>query len=395
MKKFLLFGAAAMMACAANAQTITEVWAHDMAVAGGAVRNAVIVGDKVAVTDISFSGGADAVKFYDANGLTDKVYDVAAFIAAEKIGTHGTDSVGNPTFSAYNLGRGIAVDAVGNIVVNLAFPNAPSSTNFVAIAPDGTMKHIACEVPSPGAADRADFFGVAGDIFSNGYIALAINKVSYVAVYNIFEGEQDKDYSYLVNADEGTAFNNETKVVFPNKTVDEEAEYAPAFYVYNRSVGGVRSSDGTPANAMVNMAGNFAQGAATCSGVDAFNVNGTDYIVMPTPDAAGARGNAFKVVNVATGEIVVTCQGAAGFAANYAQDFSASVNADGTVNIAQLVQGKYLAMFKLTLPASAIEEVAADNAAVEYFNLQGVKVANPENGIFVKKQGAKATKVVL
>lgn len=45
---------------------------------------------------------------------------------------------------------------------------------------------------------------------------------------------------------------------------------------------------------------------------------------------------------------------------------------------------------------TAIESVAADaNAPVEYYNLQGVKVANPENGIFIKKQGAKATKVIL
>ena len=44
---------------------------------------------------------------------------------------------------------------------------------------------------------------------------------------------------------------------------------------------------------------------------------------------------------------------------------------------------------------TAIEEVGADAAAVEYYNLQGVKVANPENGIFIKKQGNKATKVVL
>ena len=46
--------------------------------------------------------------------------------------------------------------------------------------------------------------------------------------------------------------------------------------------------------------------------------------------------------------------------------------------------------------ASSIDEVDADeNAPVEYYNLQGVKVANPENGIFIKKQGNKATKVVL
>ena len=49
----------------------------------------------------------------------------------------------------------------------------------------------------------------------------------------------------------------------------------------------------------------------------------------------------------------------------------------------------------VTAEKSAIETIAADNAPVEYFNLQGVKVAAPENGIFIKRQGAKATKVVL
>ena len=45
---------------------------------------------------------------------------------------------------------------------------------------------------------------------------------------------------------------------------------------------------------------------------------------------------------------------------------------------------------------TAIEEVGVEaNAPVEYYNLQGVKVARPENGIFIKKQGSKATKVVL
>ena len=44
---------------------------------------------------------------------------------------------------------------------------------------------------------------------------------------------------------------------------------------------------------------------------------------------------------------------------------------------------------------TAIEEIEAENAPVEYYNLQGMKVANPEKGIFIKKQGNKATKVVL
>ena len=53
------------------------------------------------------------------------------------------------------------------------------------------------------------------------------------------------------------------------------------------------------------------------------------------------------------------------------------------------------AIYKISAGSSAIEEVGADeNAPVEYYNLQGVKVANPEKGIFIKKQGNKATKVV-
>ena len=45
---------------------------------------------------------------------------------------------------------------------------------------------------------------------------------------------------------------------------------------------------------------------------------------------------------------------------------------------------------------TGVEGVAVDaNAPVEYYNLQGVKVATPENGLFIKKQGAKVSKVVL
>lgn len=44
---------------------------------------------------------------------------------------------------------------------------------------------------------------------------------------------------------------------------------------------------------------------------------------------------------------------------------------------------------------SAVSELEADeNAPVEYFNLQGVKVANPEKGIYIKRQGEKVTKVI-
>ena len=44
---------------------------------------------------------------------------------------------------------------------------------------------------------------------------------------------------------------------------------------------------------------------------------------------------------------------------------------------------------------NAISNIEADvNAPVEYFNLQGVRVANPENGLYIMRQGNKVTKVI-
>ena len=45
--------------------------------------------------------------------------------------------------------------------------------------------------------------------------------------------------------------------------------------------------------------------------------------------------------------------------------------------------------------SSGIEDVNAEDAEVEYYNLNGVKVENPEKGIYIMKQGGKTSKVVL
>lgn len=42
---------------------------------------------------------------------------------------------------------------------------------------------------------------------------------------------------------------------------------------------------------------------------------------------------------------------------------------------------------------TGVEDIIIDtNAPIEYYNLQGIKIENPTNGIFIKKQGGKATK---
>ena len=45
---------------------------------------------------------------------------------------------------------------------------------------------------------------------------------------------------------------------------------------------------------------------------------------------------------------------------------------------------------------SLIESLGNDeNAPVEYFNIQGIRVANPSNGTFIRRQGAKVSKVIM
>lgn len=75
---------------------------------------------------------------------------------------------------------------------------------------------------------------------------------------------------------------------------------------------------------------------------------------------------------------------------------------EGTFNVTGIV-GAYkdapqlLLTSVVKMESTAIEDIDIDsvNAPVEYFNLQGVRVANPENGLFIRRQGNKVTKVII
>lgn len=52
-------------------------------------------------------------------------------------------------------------------------------------------------------------------------------------------------------------------------------------------------------------------------------------------------------------------------------------------------------VYSAAAQGSAVAEVeVAEDAPVEYYNLQGVRVANPENGLFIVKQGNKVSKKI-
>ncbi|MDE6527975.1 MAG: hypothetical protein K2L78_02875, partial [Muribaculaceae bacterium] len=53
-------------------------------------------------------------------------------------------------------------------------------------------------------------------------------------------------------------------------------------------------------------------------------------------------------------------------------------------------------LYKLDTGSSVnVAEADDADAPVEYYNLQGMRVANPENGLFIRRQGNKVEKVVI
>lgn len=56
----------------------------------------------------------------------------------------------------------------------------------------------------------------------------------------------------------------------------------------------------------------------------------------------------------------------------------------------------YMSFYFDKADGSAVSAVASDsNAPTEYYNLNGVRVANPSNGFFIRKQGGDVKKVII
>lgn len=93
----------------------------------------------------------------------------------------------------------------------------------------------------------------------------------------------------------------------------------------------------------------------------------------------GADGNANITIN---GDYAVK-QGGDNFSIAATQNVTFTLNTNTNV----------LTVYADSL--TAVAEIEEDNAPAKYFNLQGVEVANPINGLYIKVQGKKATKVLV
>ena len=212
--------------------------------------------------------------------------------------------------------------------------------------------------------------------------------------FNIYEGAQDKDFSYgvkLGDNDNTETWNTESSAIALAKLADG-AQQAPKFITRNRGISSFRVSKDGKSN-LEKYATSIEWKAATTTNFTAFVVNDVEYAVVNQEDN-GTRTHSWKVFNLKDQSVVASWTMPTGEAVNYMVGFASTVNEDGTVNIFQFNPGKRLAMYTLNLNSGISNITADDNAPVEYYNLQGVKVENPENGIFIKKQGSKTEKFI-
>ena len=417
MKKFLLLGAAAMMACAVNAQSITEVWGMT-ADAAGATANGVRQGTgcngKIYLAEV----GTGMVSEWE-NGAKTREWNVNQFIIGAGL-SYEKEVEGVVSTINYSMWAPIACDDNGNILVNAGgFGDVALATQWVIIPADGSdMQVMTVEYPEAVPAGRVDCAPskVVGDLLTDAYIPIITNKSTNVIVLNVYADEEAG----------GVVAFHDASVVIPTAltggtqdmiavTADYDflaegpsaADLGPKVFQRQRGTAGIYMWDANvSALNTVKNANDVTIGSDGCpeTGFAVFTIGETTYYVVPcktaTNTSANKRASSFDVRNAATGEIVATYDSGATNIDNVNGSLAAEVNEDGTATIYVFNQADRIGVYTFdpngTPSQSGVEETLAnDNAPVEYYNLQGVKVANPENGIFVKKQAGKATKVVL
>ena len=410
MKKFLLLGAAAMMTLAANAQTIEKVWTVPADASTGFCS--------------SRTGNGYGDTFYGANNTAGTIeewkdgqlvasYDVNKFCADNQLGETikvKDEATGAEVekFANYVLWTAVMVDDAGNVLANVGTGagSAVTCQNWVLLpASDRNamqLLHID-EFPSADVAlGRVDIpANLVGNIEEGAYLHITPNSSALMPVMYIGLDDDGKIYYDAENSwtlMSANTFDSSTNVATFQTAEDilnatEEGEVAAKTYVRWRGQVAPFTWNAETSQFEKNTA--IPQGDASTPGMGIFEINEVQYIVVPVKSATnGTRGSSVAVYNLADGTEVASWD-SLGAVDYYVGSVTARANEDGTAYIYVAGHKDCFGILKFTPGASAIESIAADNAAVEYYNLQGVKVAKAENGLFIKKQGGKATKVVL
>jgi len=315
------------------------------------------------------------------------------------------------------MGPAIACDDAGNILVHTGWSGAVSGSNFMIISADLKNSYKLDLSGIEGYTPyRIDQIGrIRGNMLSNegGYIILTPNTINNALVTKIVNGEVDAEYSQVAN-NGGIALTTSCMAQPAFETVaeidaliEENGDLSNAFIMRNRSYPENiyfwnADNSAMEATAFSNKTTEgYATRNASVEGFDWFKIGNKSYYILPltTDGTTNTRGIAFAIFDQ-DGEIVAyhTENNKTGIGQGMGS-FIAVPYTSTSVYIYHFVAGTVAEKFTFAVPGTSsiecIEQIENENAPIEYYNLQGVKVANPSNGIFIKVQGSKATKVYM
>ncbi len=377
---------------------LTKIWQNTSSVpgtaAGGDVRFAAVSGGKLLVNDKA----NNKIMEVTASGSSNH-YDPASVLSE---------------YYGQVISTAIGCDDAGNILVSTGFSGVASGQNFAVISADlkSTYKIDLSAIEGYTPA-RFDQLGrIRGNMLSSegGYAFIVPNGGTKVLVVKIKNGAVDTEYTQVTNAIAGVALNTSTcpqpafaTVAEIDALMDDNGDLSNAFIMRSRGTPGSvfawndGNTDMVKAWTFSTADGGCTTANASVEGFDWFTLKGKSYFIMPvtTDGTTGTRGSNFAIYDEEGTAVATWTEGQKAGLGAAMGSFIVVPNDDVSVYIYHFVPGTVAEKLIFAVDStSGVENFETEdaNAPVEYYNLQGVKVANPSNGIFIKVQGTKATK---
>ena len=387
---------------------LTKVWQNTSTVpgtaAGGELRFAAVSNDKIIVNDKS----TNLLVQVTATG-NNTYYDPSAAISAN--------------YSGKTIGTAIGCDDAGNILVNSSFSAAVSGSAFTLISADlkSTYKIDLSAIEGYTSA-RCDQMGrIRGNMLSSegAYAFITPNGGASVLVVKIKNGAVDTEYTQVSNPVVGVALNTSccpqpafATVKEIDALMDDNGDLSNAFIMRSRGVPGSVWAWNDDNSSMVKAwtfgaaSGSYTTTNASNEGFDWFELYGKKYFIMPvtTDGTTGTRGSNIAIFDEEGNCVATWTEGQKAGLGAAMGSIIAVPNNDYSVYIYHYVPGTVAEKLCFAVEPKqdptgvegiVVEEMEEIDAPVEYYNLQGVKVAEPSNGIFIKRQGKKVSKVYI
>ena len=382
---------------------LTKVWQNTTvpgSTSGGDIRFAAVSNGKLIAVD---KGNLKLIELSET-GESD-YYDCSAALS-----THWT---------ATSMGPAISCDDAGNILVHTGWSAATSGSNFMIISADLKSSYkLDLSTIEDYTSLRVDQIGrIRGNMLSSegAYAFIAPNTANSVLVVKIANGAIDSNYTQ-VSSNSGLTFDTSTlaqpalaTVAEIDALMDNDSDLTNSFIMRKRTNPTnvfAWNSDNTAMEAQYDFTATTPEGYtaknASSEGFDWFKLYDMSYYIMPlsTDGTTTNRSTAWAIFNQ-DGEIEAYAAEniKTGIGQGFGSIIAVPIN-DYSVAIYHFVAGcvaeKYTFAVepKSTVAVEEIEIAPAEDvdAPAEYYNLQGVKIANPENGLYIVKRGNKVTK---